>query len=130
LAGRLAAQFDKGASDSTAEQARPSPAIAQEDDRDCFRIVTQSSASALEALPLDAAALTYLPDKLHTIGGLSDAQLMGLFGVEPFISNYFETPFGRIGAVTLPVRSGALFVGDGARDLILRGLSLASRRGA
>jgi NADPH:quinone reductase-like Zn-dependent oxidoreductase/acyl carrier protein len=130
IAGLLAAQFEKGAADPTVEQARPSPAIALEADRELFRIVTQSSASALEALPLDAAALTYLPDKLRTIGGLSDEQMEGLFGLEPFVSNYFETPFGRIGAVTLPVRSGALFAGDGARDLILRGLALAARRGA
>ncbi|TMH13690.1 MAG: SDR family NAD(P)-dependent oxidoreductase, partial [Betaproteobacteria bacterium] len=129
-AGDSLHQFEQGASDRTTEQPRPSPAIALEDDRGFFRIVAKSSASALEALPLDAAALTYLPDKLHTIGGLSDAQMEGLFGHEPFVSNYFETAFGRIGAVTLPVRSGALFVGDGARDLILRGLSLASRRGA
>ena len=130
LAALLVAQFEQGASDQTTEQARPSPAIALEDDREFFRIVARSSASALEALPLDAAALTYLPDKLHTIGGLTDAQMEDLFGHEPFVSNYFETAFGRIGAVTLPVRSGALFAGDGARDLILRGLSLASRRGA
>jgi acyl transferase domain-containing protein/NADPH:quinone reductase-like Zn-dependent oxidoreductase/acyl carrier protein len=130
LALLLVAQFEQGASDPTTEQARPSPAIALEDDREFFRIVAKSSASALEALPLDAAALTYLPDKLHTIGGLSDAQMEGLFGHEPFVSNYFETAFGRIGAVTLPVRSGALFAGDGARDLILQGLSLASRRAA
>ena len=104
LAALLVAQFDQGASDPTTEQARPSPAIALEDDREFFRIVAKSSASALEALPLDAAALTYLPDKLHTIGGLTDAQMEGLFGHEPFVSNYFETAFGRIGAVTLPVR--------------------------
>ena len=63
LAGLLIAQFEKGASDPATELARPSPTITLQDDRERFRIVAQSSAGAWEALPLDAAALTYLPDK-------------------------------------------------------------------
>jgi len=130
LAGRLVAQFEQASGDAAQPQARSAPQIALHDDRDPFRIVRRSQAGALEALPLDAAALTYLPDKLHTVGGLSDARMHAMFGREPFVTNYFDTPFGRIGAVTLPVRSGALFTGDGGHDLIQRALALARRRGA
>src|SRR6202030_2014947 len=45
LAALLVTQFEQGASNRTPEQARPSPAIAPEDDREFFRIVAKPSAS-------------------------------------------------------------------------------------
>jgi acyl transferase domain-containing protein/NADPH:quinone reductase-like Zn-dependent oxidoreductase/acyl carrier protein len=91
-----------------------------------LRLVPQSMAGDLpSATHLDAAALAYLPDKLYTVGGLSDEQMTVLFGQEPFMSHCYETPLGSIGIIMLPVRSNALFSDPQTLDLILRALDLA-----
>jgi acyl carrier protein len=98
---------------------------------DFIRIALQSASSQeLASLRFDAAALTYLPDKMHTVGGLSDEQMRGMFGREPFLSNYFELPFGRIGVFMLPVRSPALFREEEVPGLILQALEMAESHGA
>jgi hypothetical protein len=71
-----------------------------------------------------------LPEKLCTVGGLSDEQMTVLFGREPFLSHCYETPLGSIGLIMLPVRSHALFRDPQSLDLILRALDLADNRGA
>jgi acyl carrier protein len=99
-------------------------------DEQFLRIVPQADAAELEALPLDGVALTYLPDKLRSVGGLGDDELQALFGGAPLVTNYFETAFGRIGCVTLPVRSHALLNDARGKRLVQAGLALAARRGA
>jgi hypothetical protein len=71
-----------------------------------------------------------LPDKLSTVGGLSDEQMTMMFGREPFLSHSYETPLGSIGIILLPVRSNALFRDPQSLDLIMRALDLADSRGA
>jgi acyl carrier protein len=96
-----------------------------------LRLVSQSAAGVLPgATPIDAAALGYLPDKLFTVGGLSDEQTTALFGREPFISHYYETSLGSVGMIMLPVRSKALYSDPHSLDLMLRALDLAESRGA
>lgn len=101
----------------------------RQDGDDVLQIIPQARVGELERLSLDGAALVYLPDKLNTVGRFTDEQLHALFGTEPFVSNYFETELGLIGAVMLPVRSHLLFQPE-SRNLILRGLDLARCRGA
>ena len=96
-----------------------------------LRVVPQSLAGKLPyATNTDAAALAYLPDKVHTVGGLNDEQMTALFGREPFVSHSYETPLGNIDIIMLPVRSNALFHDLTSLELILRGLDLAESRGA
>jgi NADPH:quinone reductase-like Zn-dependent oxidoreductase/acyl carrier protein len=95
-----------------------------------YRIVPKTKAGPLSSLRLDAAALAYLPDKLETVGGLNNSQIRDLFGREPFVSNYFDTPLGRIGIITLPVRSPALFQDPAIPDVISSAIDLAAQRGA
>jgi polyketide synthase 12/epothilone polyketide synthase D len=96
-----------------------------------LRLVPQSLVGVLPgATPIDAAALAYLPDKLYTVGGLSDEQTTVLFGREPFISHCYETSLGSIAIIMLPVRSDALFSDPHSLDLMLRALDLAESRGA
>ena len=130
LADGLLARFDAPALPQPPAPERPSVAMSTVDAVKPFlRIVSQAASSDLDTLSFDAAALVYLPDKLNTIGGLTDEQMTGIFGRDPFVSHYFDTPFGRIAAITLPVRSGALFRPE-ARTLLLQALDLADAHGA
>jgi hypothetical protein len=93
--------------------------------------VPRASANGqLEGLAFDAAALLYLPDRLATVGGLTDEQLQELFGRDPFVSHLFELPLGRIGGITLPVRGKDLFHPERTAALLGRALDLARQRGA
>src|SRR5207245_1636661 len=94
-------------------------------------IVPRGSANGqLAGLAFDAAALLYLPDRLATVGGLSDEHLGGLFGADPFVSHLFELPYGRIGGITLPIRGKDLFHSPRSLEMIGRALDLARQRGA
>jgi acyl transferase domain-containing protein/NADPH:quinone reductase-like Zn-dependent oxidoreductase/SAM-dependent methyltransferase/acyl carrier protein len=96
-----------------------------------FQIVASADAGrVLAQRRFDAAALFYLPDKFATIGRLNDDQLQGIFGSEPFVSNYLETCLGSIAIVTLPFRSQAFSRQDEVRAPIVRGIELAGRYGA
>jgi hypothetical protein len=95
-----------------------------------YRIVTGDAERGAADLSFDGAALSYLPDKLVTVGGLTDAQMRGLFGSEPFVINHYETFLGRIGVIMLPFRSHLLAEPDVAREPLVRALELAGRRGA
>ncbi|MBY0527973.1 MAG: SDR family NAD(P)-dependent oxidoreductase, partial [Gemmataceae bacterium] len=116
-----------------AERAAATPASLDlhDSDDDFFQVVSGSEAArALEGMRFDGAALAYLPDKMATVGKLTDVQLRALFGTEPFVSHFYDTPVGRIAIVMLPFRSQALFRQDEVREPILRALELAGRHGA
>jgi len=96
-----------------------------------YRIITAAEAErALAGVTFDGAALSYLPDKLVTVGGLTNEQMLAAFGSEPFVSNFYETSLGRICVIMLPFRSHALVRQDEVREPIRQALELATRHGA
>jgi hypothetical protein len=84
----------------------------------------------LESLTFDSASLIYLPERLSTVGGLSEAEMAEMFGTAPFISHVYELSLGRIGLISLPVGVKEIFDGPRAVRLIREALQLAQRRGA
>ena len=81
---------------------------------------------------VDAVALAYIPDAFLPLTGLSKDEISRKwFQHQPFVSNYYETPFGRIGIVMLP-RLGAELYKDQEPlgDNILSSLKLAAKMGA
>jgi hypothetical protein len=122
-----------GAVEATAPVAAsaPPPIPAAVSGRDYLRVLNRESANGeLEGLTFDAAALLYVPDRVSTVGGVADAQLPELFGAEPFVSHLYETAFGRIGVITLPVRGKELFGSARLAGLVRRAGELARRKGA
>lgn len=109
----------------------PAPVPARPADGDYQRVLTRTAAAPLlDTLTFDAAALLYLPDRLHTVGGLSDEQMAELFGTEPFISHLYETSYGRIAVVTLPIRGKEMFNSPRVPGLVRAAGTLARKRGA
>ena len=81
---------------------------------------------------VDAVALAYIPDAFLPLTGLSKDEISRQwFQHQPFVSNYYETPFGRIALVMLP-RLGAELYKDQEPlgDNILSSLKLAADMGA
>ena len=81
-------------------------------------------------MTFDAAALLYVPDRVSTVGGVTDEQLPDLFGAEPFVSHLYEMPLGRIGVITLPIRGTEMFDSPRVAGLVRRAGELARRKGA
>ncbi len=100
-------------------------------DEEFLRVFTRTTANGvLEHMAFDAAALLYVPDRVCTVGGVSDDQFRGLFGTDPFVSHLYELPYGRIGVITLPIRGKELFGSPRASELVRKAGELARRRGA
>ncbi len=81
---------------------------------------------------VDAVALAYIPDAFLPLTGLSKDEISRQwFQHQPFVSNYYETPFGKIAIVMLP-RLGAELYKDQVPlgDNILSSLKLAADMGA
>ena len=81
---------------------------------------------------VDAVALAYIPDAFLPLTGLSKDEISRQwFQHQPFVSNYYETPFGRIAIVMLP-RLGAELYKDQEplSDNIISSLKLAAKMGA
>jgi hypothetical protein len=79
----------------------------------------------------DAAALTYIPEKFTTKGGLGPAELQAALGREPFLSGIVEAPIGRVGTFMLPLRAPELFLRpEQTRDLVFHAMELASQQGS
>jgi acyl transferase domain-containing protein/acyl carrier protein len=96
-----------------------------------LRLLTADAANGfLGNLRFDAAALLYVPDRVHSVGGVADDQLPGLLGHDPFVSHLYELPAGRIGVITLPVRGKDLFGSPRLPELVRRAAELARRAGA
>jgi acyl transferase domain-containing protein/acyl carrier protein len=111
--------------------ATPAPAELRSSNDPYLQILSPAeSERVLARARFDGAALAYLPDKIATVGRLSDAQLRAAFGSEPFVSHYYETSLGRIGICMLPFRSPWLLRQDEVRAPIIRAIELARRCGA
>lgn len=134
LADLLLAQLASPAAEARPEPATPvPPAVAPPEPaaNPHLRVLTRAAVSgALDRLAFDAAALLYVPDRVHTVGGVADHQLSGLFGDEPFVSHLYDLPMGRIGVITLPIRGKDLFGSPRLPDLVRRAAALARRAGA
>jgi acyl carrier protein len=103
----------------------------QREQRPFLRVVTTSSSlSLLETLTFDAASLLYIPDRVSTVGGYSHEEVTAMFGTDPFVSHLYETSFGRIGVITLPIRGADLFGSERLPALIYDAGKLARKHGA
>ncbi len=136
----LSATADEPTTVVEAKEPKPAvvlgPAVAEvhaepRHDEGFLRVLTRSAAgSLLENLTFDAAAFLYVPDRVNTVGGVSDSQLGQVFGDEPFISHLYEMPLGRIAVITLPIRGREMFGSLRVPGLVKKAGDMARRRGA
>jgi acyl transferase domain-containing protein len=138
LAMLLVKQLDGGAATEEKPAVQvPEPAVTPVvhveplSDGGFLRVHTRSTANGtFENLTFDAAALLYLPDRVHTVGGVPDEAIDLVFGTDPFVSHLYEMPLGRIAVITLPIRGREMFGSPRVPGLVTKAVDLARRKGA
>lgn len=95
--------------------------------------ILSSTANKEETLPkVDSVALAYIPDTFLKLTGLTREDIVHTWlRGQPFLSNLYETSFGRIGLIMLPRLGAELYKDQEVLSRhVMEALELASRMGA
>ncbi|MAS92169.1 MAG: hypothetical protein CMO55_03140 [Verrucomicrobiales bacterium] len=81
---------------------------------------------------LDAVALTYIPEVLANLSGMTRDEIAErLFGGKPLLTNFYETSKGRIGVLMLPCYETDFFKEpESTKSAIIAALEMAAEAGA
>lgn len=127
---QLAKYLDKGVGESKAAIAEtPEGAMPDIEDLDHIEIE-----EAVDKMPkLDAVALTYIPEGLASLAGISRDEISErLFGEQPRLTNVYETAEGKIGVIMLPCFEIDFYKDPeaNAKESTLKALQMAAEAGA
>ena len=116
--------------EKAAEASSPAPVPAGVSAEDLDHISIEMAAATMP--PLDAVALTYIPEVLANLSGFSRDEISErLFAGKPRLTNVYELEQGRIGVVMLPCYEADFYKNQAAvKAPLLAALKMAGEAGA